>query len=269
MEDIMKKITGCVLAGLLVLSLPQFSFSQFQDESKIRITPGFHFEYFARKIIWDEKAYISDMKSTIIALNTKFELDWGFSFNALIGYAFTNFDSLVFRQLPFSVELDVGSTGGFLFGAELRKSLFDYNDFEMEIFGQIIHNIGSKKDWEISGLNVEGTVTGKPSWTRVSIGPFFKYNAFESFYPYLGLCYNGFWGTYKMDQTVQTLEGEEEKKIEGTGVFESKLGSIFDLGKGFTIKGELNIIPYSSEDIQGEKSSGINLGFMAIVAFSF
>lgn len=265
----MKKITGYFLAVLLALSLPQFSFSQFQDESKIRINPGFHFDYFARKIAWDEKAHISDMKSTIIALNAEFEMEGGFSFNALIGYAFTNFDSLVFRQLPFSVELDVGSTGGYLFGAELRKSLFKYNDFEMEVFGQIIHNIGSKKDWEISGLNVKGTVTGKPSWTRLSIGPIFKYTALENFSPYLGLCYNGLWATYKMDQTVQTLVGEEEKKIEGTGIFEGKFGSIFDLGKGFTINGEISIIPYSFEDIQGEKSSGINLGFKAIAAFSF
>jgi hypothetical protein len=268
MEDIMKKITGCVLVALFALSLPQFSFSQFQDESKIRINPGIHFEYFVRKIVWDEKAYISDMKSMIIALNTEFELDWGFSFNALIGYAFTEFDSLVFRQLPFSVELDVGSEGGFLFGAELRKSLFEYRDFEIEVFGQIIHSMGSKKNWEISGLSVEGNLNGKPSWTRVSIGPLFKYNL-ESFSPYFGLCYNGLWATYKMDQTVQTLVGEEEKKIEGKGIIEGKIGSLFDLGRGFTIKSEIQLIPYSFEDIQGEKSSGINLGFFAIAAFSF
>jgi len=265
----MKKITGYFLAALLVLSLPQFSFSQFQEESKMRIKSGIHFEYFARKITWDDKSYISDMRSTIIALNTEFEMDWGFSFSALIGYAFSDFDSLVFRKLPFSVELDVGSTGGYLLGAELRKSLFDYNNFEMEVFGQIFHNIGTKKDWEISGLNVQGTVTGKPSWTRVSIGPIIRYTALERFYPYFGLCYNGLWGTYKMEQTVQNLGGEEEKKIEGKGVFEGKLGSIFELGNGFIIKGEIYIIPYSFKDKQGEKSSGIDTGFMAVAAFSF
>ncbi len=266
----MKKFTGYFLAASLVVSLTtQISFSQFQEESKMRIKPGVHFEYFTRNIIWDDKSYISDMKSTIIALNTEFEMDWGFSFSALIGYSFTNFDSLVFRQLPFSVELDVGSTGGYILGAELRKSLFDYNNFKMEVFGQIFHNFGTKKDWEISGLNVQGTVTGKPSWTRLSIGPIFKYTALESFSPYFGLCYNGLWGTYKMEQTIQTLEGEEEKKIEGKGIIEGKLGSIFELGKDFTIKGEIQIIPYSFEDIQGEKSRGINLGFMAVASFSF
>jgi hypothetical protein len=256
----MKKITGYFLAALLILSLPQFTFPQFQDESKTRIKPGIHFEYFARKITWDDKEHESDIKSTIIALNTEFEMDWGFSFSALIGYAFSNFDSLVFRQLPFSVELDVGSTGGLILGAELRKSLFDYNNFEMGVFGQIVYDLGIKKDWEISGLSVQGTVTGKPSWTRVSIGPIFKYTALESIYPYFGLCYNKFWGTYKMEQTIQQLEGEEKKKIKGKGIIEGKLGSIFELGNRLTFKGEVHIIPYNG---------GINLGFVASAAFSF
>jgi hypothetical protein len=256
----MKKIAGCLAAASLVFCLPQFSFSQSLNTLNLRIKPGLHFEYFARKITWDDKTYTSNMKSSVIALNTEFEMDWGLSFNALIGYAFSNFDSLVFRQLPFSVELDVGSTGGFLIGAELRKSLFDYNDFEMEVFGQVIHDFGSKKEWEISGLSVQGTVTGKSSWTRVSIGPAFKYNALESFYPYFGLCYNGLWGTYKIDQVIQALEGEEEKEIKGRGVFEGKLGSILELGNHYLFKGEISIIPYDG---------GINLGFMAVAAFSF
>ncbi len=256
----MKKITGCLIAALVVLTLPQFSFSQSQDESKQRIKPGIHFEYFTRKITWDNKAYTSDMKSAVIALNTEFEMDWGLSFNALIGYTFTNFDSLVFRQLPFSVELDVGSTGGYLLGAELKKTLFDYSDFEMEAFGQIVHNIGSENDWEISGLAVQGTVTGKPTWTRVSIGPIFKYTALERILPYFGVCYNGLWGTYKMDQTIQTLQGEEEKKIDGKGIFEGKLGSIFEIGTRMMFKGEISIIPYDG---------GINLGFLAVTSFSF
>lgn len=265
----MKKITSYFLAVLFVLTVTQVSFSQFQEESKLRIKPGIHFEYFARKITWDDNEYISGMKSAIIALNTEFEMDWGLSFSAIVGYAFSNFDSLVFRQLPFSVELDVGSTGGYILGAELKKSLFDYDNFEIDVFGQILHNIGIKKDWEIPGLSVQGTVAGKPSWTRLSIGPVFKYTALESFYPYFGLCYNGLWGTYKMEQTIQTLEGEEEKKIEGKGILEGKLGSLFELGNDFTIKGEIHIIPYSFEDIQGEKSSGINLGFMAVASLSF
>jgi hypothetical protein len=265
----MKKFTGYFLAALLVISLTQVSFSQFQEESKARIKPGIHFEYFTRKIAWDDQAHMSYMKSTIIALNTEFEMDWGFSFSALIGYAFSNFDSLVFRQLPFSVELDVGSTGGYILGAELRKSLLDYNNFEIEVFGQIFHSIGAKKEWEISGLNVQGMVTGKPSWTRVSIGPVIRYTALERFYPYFGLCYNSLGGTYKMEQTIQTLEGAEEKKIEGKGVFEGKLGSIFELGKGFTIKGEIYIIPSKSFQLQGKKRSGIGTGFLAVAAYSF
>jgi len=266
-EDEMKKICSYCVAALIALSLPQFSFPQFQDEPSLRIKPGIHFEYFSRKITWDDKKHTSDMKSTMIALNTEFEMEWGFSLNGIVGFAMTSFDGLVFRQLPFSVELDVGNIEGYILGAELKKSLFSFNNFEIGVFGQIVHNIGKKKDWDITVLNVQGTATGKPTWTRASVGPVFKYTGLERFYPYLRVCYNKLWGTFQMDQVIKTLEGTEEKEINEKNAFEGTLGSILELGKGFSLKGEIHIIPYSGGiDLDG---GGINLGFLAVAAFSF
>ena len=265
----MKKISSYLVAVLLVLSLPRSSFPQIQEKPTLRIKPGIHFEYFSRKITWDDKNHTSDLKSTIIALNTEFEMDWGLSLNAIVGYAMSSFDSLIFRQLPFSVELDAGNIDGYILGAELRKSLFSLGNFEVGVFGQIVHKIGKKEAWDVTGLNVEGTVTGKPTWTRASVGPVFRYTGLERFYPYLRVCYNKLWGTFQMDQVIQPLEGTEEKKINGTNMFEGTLGSIFELGKGFSLRGEIHLLPYSYKDEEGKNRNGIDMGFLAVAAFSF
>lgn len=263
----MKKICSYCLAALIALCLPRFSFSQFQDEPSLRIKPGIHFEYFSRKITWDDKTHTSDVKSFMIALNTEFEMEWGLSLNGIVGFAMTSFDGLVFRQLPFSVELEVGSIEGFILGAELKKSLFSLNNLEIGVFGQIVHNIGIKKDWDITVLSVQGTVTGKPTWTRASVGPEFRYTGWERFYPYLRVGYNKLWGTFKMDQAIQTLSGTEKKEINEKNVFEGTLGSILELGKGFSLKGEIRMIPYSGGiDLEG---GGIDLGILVVAAFSF
>ncbi|MDH4217222.1 MAG: hypothetical protein OEY18_06015 [Candidatus Aminicenantes bacterium] len=265
----MKKISSYLVAVLIVLSLPRSSFPQIQEEPSFRIKPGIHFEYFSRKITWDDKKHTSDLKSTMIALNTELEMDWGLSLNGIIGFAMTSFDGLVFRQLPFSVELEVGNIEGYILGAELKKSLFSLNNFEIGVFGQIVHNIGKKKDWDTTVLNVQGTITGKPTWTRASVGPVFQYTGLERFYPYLRVCYNKLWGTFQMDQVIQTLEGTEEKKINGTNMFEGTLGSIFELGKGFSFRGEIHLLPYSYKDEEGKNRNGIDMGFLAVAAFSF
>ncbi len=272
----MKKICSCCVAVLIALSLPQFSFSQFQDEPSLRIKPGIHFEYFSRKITWDDKTHTSDMKSFMIALDTEFEMEWGLSLNGIVGFAMTSFDGLVFRQLPFSVELDAGNIEGYILGAELKKSLFSLNNLEVGVFGQIVHNIGKKKDWDITVLNVQGTVTGKPTWTRASVGPVFKYTGLERFYPYLRVCYNKLWATFQMEQNIQNpeegkkpLEGTEEKEINGTNMFEGTLGSILELGKGFSLRGEIHLLPYSYKDEEGKNHNGIDMGLLAVAAFSF
>lgn len=263
----MKKICSYCVTVLIVLCLPQFAFPQFQDEPSLRIKPGIHLEYFSRKITWDDKEHTSDMKSYMIALNTEFEMEWGFSLNGIVGFAMTSFDGLVFRQLPFSVELEVGSIEGYILGAELTKSLFSLNNLEIGITGQIVHNIGKTKDWDMPALNVQGTVTGKPTWTRASVGPVFKYTGLERFFPYLRVCYNKMWSTFQMDQVVETLTGTEEKEINEKNVFEATLGSIMEIGKGFSFKAEISMIPYSGGiDLEG---GGIDLGFLAVAAFAF
>ena len=259
----MKKHVTLSLAVLFFLCLPKSSFPQSQDISfskGLRIRPGAHFEYFNRKLTWDEKQHTSELKSTIFALTAEIVINEGLSISALVGYTLSDYDSLIFRQLPFSVELDAGNIGGYVLGAGLRKSLVFMNDFEFGLYGQFIYQLGKEKSWDIPGINVTGTVTGKPTWMRAYAGPYFKYTGFESFFPYLSVGYNNLWGKFEMRQTIQTLEGTEEKELKSKSLLDITIGSILTLSDYFFLKGEVHILPYGD---------GMDLGFVAIAAFSF
>ncbi|TET75454.1 MAG: hypothetical protein E3J56_00580 [Candidatus Aminicenantes bacterium] len=259
----MKKINYFSLAALLILSLCSFSYAQFQEEEsspRISIKPGIGFEYFSRTISWDDDKYSSNLKSYFFILNVEFEIQEGFSLNALAGYSFSNFDSLIFRELPFSVELDVGDMSGFLFGGEIKKSIFSINDFEVEGLGQFVYYLGSKKEWDIPDLNVEGSVTGKPWWMRASAGPVITYTGFDYFYPYIYLSYNKLWGKFKMEQTIQELSGSEDKKITGKSVFSTSLGAIYEVFDALTLKAEASFMPYNK---------GLDFGVMLRAMYSF
>jgi len=259
----MKKHCMLILAVLFFFALPQVSFSQLQDvsfSSGMRIKPGARFEYFSRTVTWDDKQHTSELKSYIFALNLEIEINEGFSISALAGYALSDYDALIFRELPFSIELDAGNIGGYIFGAEIKKSLFYINDFEFGLYGQFLYHIGKEKTWDIPELSVTGTVTGKPTWMRASAGPYIKFTGLESFSPYLSVCYNNLWGRFEMQQTVQTLEGTEEKELQSKSLVDITLGSILTLSDYFFLKGEAHLLPYRD---------GMDLGFVVIAAFSF
>lgn len=265
----MKKLFMLWLAALFILSLPNYSFPQSQEVSfsdGLRIKPGAHFEYFARKVTWDETSQILDLKSTIFALNLEIAINDGFSVSAIAGYSLSDYDSLIFRELPFSIDLDVGNIGGYIFGGEINKSLLYVSDFELGLFGQFLYHIGREENWDIPGLNVTGTVTGKPTWMRASVGPYIKFMGLDPFSPYVAACYNNLWGRFELNQTFQPLdrpeplEGIEEKKLQSKGQVDITLGTNLMLSDRFFLKGEVHILPYGD---------GMDLGFVAIAAFSF
>jgi hypothetical protein len=259
----MKKYFTSMLVTLICLCIPDLSFSQFQDVSYargLRVKPGAQFEFFSRKVTWGDEKYTSDIKATIFALNLEIEINEGFAISGLAGYVLSNYDALFFRQLPFSVELDAADMGGYILGAEIKKSLFHTSDFEFGLSGQFLYHAGKEKTWDVPGLNVPGTVTGKPTWMRASAGPYIKYTGWDSFAPYLAVCYNNLWGKFKMHQTVQNLNGIEEKELQSESLIDISLGSILTLSDHFFLKGEVHVLPYGD---------GMNLGFVAIAAFSF
>lgn len=261
-----------VLIPLLSLVLLTLSFAQSEEEEFIQtmtIKPGIGFEYFNREVDlfskdadgeWEEDEADSRLKSYFLTLSVEFGLQGGFTFTPLIGYSVSDYESIVFRKLPFSIDLDADGFKGFLVGAELRKSLISVKDFAMEASGQILYYAGKKQEWSVPGLNVEGSVEGKPRWLRGTLGSVIVYKGFDYIFPYLGISYSKFWGKFKLDQEILDLTGEEEKKITAKGNVVLSPGAIYELSRAFILKGEANVIP---------RKGGLDFGILARVMFSF
>lgn len=236
--------SGSLFALVFTLLSASLLFSQEGALSqKITFKPGIGGEYNSRTISWDDGKYTSKLRSTLFIFSVELELMEGFSITPLIGYSLSTYEDLIFRQLPVSVKLDVGKRGGLLFGGELKKSLFSFNDFEIDARGQFVYYLGKEKQWDIPGLSVDGTITGKPKWMRAWIGPAISYTGYESLSPYLFLGFNKLWGTFTVDQSIQSLKGTEEKKIKGESLLSATIGAVFELMESFSIQGEAQVLP--------------------------
>jgi len=243
----MKKRLHFLVVILLIMNLTNLSLAQNQTEEttqKISLKPTLGFEYFSRTIKWDENNYNSKLKSYLFTFSLDFEIQEGFFLSFLLGYSSNNYNGMIFRQLPFSVELEDGGIGGYLFGGEIKKNIFSQDNYEICLFGQFVYSLGATKNWEIPGLNVEASAEGKPTWIRTIVGPVFFYKGFDYFYPYLFLNFNYLWGTFKMKETIQNLIGSENKEFSGEGLFGLSVGSVYEVSRSLSLKGEASLIPY-------------------------
>jgi len=259
----MKKTDVLFLSVLLILILTCSSSALAQEQklfNAVSINPGIGFEYFSRTISWDDDQYTSKLKSRFLTFDTEVELQGDLFVRAVLGFASSNYDSLAFRDLPVSVELDVGYIRAYIMGADVKKSLIHSEDLRIDAFGQFFYCFATKKEWEIPGLAVEGNVEGRSSWKRASVGPVFTYTGFDVLYPYLYLSFNKLWGTFKMDQTIQDLTGREEKKISGESSFCISLGFTFKLTESLSLKSEASFMPYKD---------GMDSGIMIRAMYSF
>jgi len=261
----MKKTHAYTFCVSLILILSCFSSAAAQERNlfnAVSISPGIGFEYISRTINWDNDEYTSKLKSNYFTFDTEIELQGSLFVRAVLGFTTANYESLVFRQLPLSIDLgeEIGFIGGYLFGADIKKSIIRSEDLRIDLLGQFFYGIGSKKEWEIPDLSVEGSIEGRPNWMNVTVGPVFTYTGFETFYPYLYLNFNKFWGRFRMDETIQDLEGSEIKKINGESSFCVSLGLTFKVTESFSLKSEARFLPYKD---------GIDSGIMIKALYSF
>jgi hypothetical protein len=261
----MKKTHAYTFWISLILILSCFSSAAAQERNlfnAVSISPGIGFEYISRTISWDDEQYTSKLKSNYFTFDTEIELQGGLFVRPVFGFTTANYESLAFRQLPVSVELgeEIGFIGGYLIGAGIKKSIIQSEDLRIDLLGQFFYGIGSKKEWEIPGLPVEGSIEGRPNWTKVTVGPVFTYTGFDIFFPYLYLNFNKFWGRFRMDETIQDLEGTEIKKIKGKSSFSVSLGVTFKLTESFSLKSEARFLP---------RKDGVDSGIMIKAMYSF
>jgi hypothetical protein len=213
--------------------------------SGIHLKPAFHFELFSRTITWDDGTRSSRLLSPQALLGLDFEIAPGFDFGLIGGYSLSNWNGLVFRNLPFSIDNQVGSIGGLVVGAELRKSLFVSGFWEMDAEARFTTYWGQTVSYPIAGLAADGTADLKGSWMRIEAGPTLFYRGFESFSPFIGIAYDRIWGKMTMTETIEDLEGTEEKTVAGAGVIAVSFGTVYEPSTAFRLKIGGTLIPFT------------------------
>lgn len=257
----MTKAYRCLTALFFVLLMAGFAPAQVTSPrfGGLTLKPGLGFEYMHRTIDWGDDTS-SAMKSLLLTISAEIELQDGFSLTAIAGYSMANFESLIFREVPLSVDLEVGNIGGVVLGAEVEKSLFFWREFTFFGKARLLSYLGSDSEWSIPGLNVEGSLKGKPNWMQGQIGPSVVYEGLDDFRPYLYVQYNRLWGTFQLDETILDLKGTEEKTISGKSVICTGLGTTYALTDDFVLKAETAVMPYRG---------GVDWSFMVKFQYSF
>lgn len=227
---------------------------------------GFGFEYFKSTISWDQDSFISKLKTTIMTFHVSYELLDGLQLGGILGYASSDFESLTFRELPISLTMDKGAIGGLLFGGEAMFTFYETSAFDFSALGQFIYFKGGEKKWDIPGLAVDGTATGKPKWTRATLGLALRYIAADPFLPYLNVAYSSLSGSFAMEESIQSLNRTEKKDISAVGKFMLGVGATYDFSDAFSLQVEADFTPYGSGDTY---KGGVDFGAFFRIMYSF
>lgn len=207
--------------------------------------PGLRFEYVARTIGWDEDK-TSNLAAYLATVVLECKIREDLTLAGLVGYSYSNFDGLVFRRLPLSIAVPDSGVSGVLLGGEISWNFLSLKTLQVGAFGQFLASLGLKKTWDIPGLSVPGSVKAQPTWMRLSFGPVLSYKVGQGYVIYFHPSYNSLWGTFSLEEKVETLEGKEEKEIKGESQIGMALGSMLSLAENFRIKAEFGLYPFKS-----------------------
>jgi hypothetical protein len=232
----------------------------------IHMKPGFNFEYLSRTLSWDNDAYMSTLVMPTGYVSLDFEIVRGFTFGVIGGYTLSNFNGLVFRQLPFSLDYEAGAIGGFVLGAQMQKSLVSSGFWEITADAQFLASLGTTKLFTIDQLNTSGQFDAKGTWMHVQVGPTVIYRGFELFSPFIGAAYDKLWGTFTVNETIGNLTGSEAKSVSSKGAVAVNIGTIYEPSPNFSLRIAGTFVPYSKGTGQG---LGLDLGGTLRAVFSF
>jgi hypothetical protein len=259
---IARQSSRSALVLILTFGLTAPAAAQFRDSLPSALKAGLRVEYFSQTIAWDDRSAESTSKLTAIlaSLVLEYEVGPGFSLAALVGYSSSDYQDLVFRNLPFSIAFGGGGIGGLLLGGEVKAALLSGGSFGLDISGQFLASQGTAKKWDIPGLAVEGTAEGKPVWMRAIAGPVFTFGRSPNFRPYLYPNVRYLWGTFELKQTIEDLSGTEKKDIKGRGLAGISAGADSQISPKLFLRLEGGLYP---------RSGGADFSALATVVFSF
>ncbi|MCX6566371.1 MAG: hypothetical protein NTW38_08125 [Candidatus Aminicenantes bacterium] len=229
-------------AGIL---LGPFAAPARETERSFRIQAGVGAEVFSRSIVWDERTGSSILKVGLGMIRVGLELPGGASFALLAGYGGNNWNGLVFRELPFSIDYEAGSLGAILLGTDIDVPLFKPGKWEIGASGRFLFSFGSSGEWTLTGLQQIGAFDGRANGLMIQAGPTLTYRGFETFSPFATLFYDGLSATFTMNENIDPLVGTEKKKIKGQGAVGASVGILFEPSPAFRLKAEGFLVPYT------------------------
>ena len=257
-------IVGLLALGAVFLR-PCPARGQEAEQAGTRVRPSLAVEYFSRTISWDEGTSTSTLSSASAVLRGEVEFQKAVSLGLFLGYDLSNFNGLIFRQLPFSLDYQAGSIGSLIWGGDFEARVISLADFEIGIGAHFTMSLGRTKDFESPVLNAAGSLTGKGTWTRVLAGPVLRYTGYENFTPFLTVSYDMMWGTFTMNETIGDLVGSEEKKIRARGPVGIVIGTLFEPSDALKIKAELTAVPYKK--LTGGLDTDYGASVKAVISF--
>jgi hypothetical protein len=249
-----------VFSGVCLLCfgiLLPYGLSAQDQERSYRLQPGFGVEYMSQTIVWDEKTYSSPLNMGMALFRFGVELKKGPTFGILAGYGLNNWNGLVFRQLPFSIDYQNGAIGSILLGFDVDQRVLTAGDWEIGLTARFLASIGSSQVWTLTDLLQPLQLDGRADWLQIQAGPSLTYRGFETFSPFLSVFYDRLWGTFTLNENVQTLTGVEEKKFAGRGFIGVSAGLWYDPSPFFRLKATGTLIPY------GKLAGGLGFDFGA------
>jgi hypothetical protein len=258
-----RSMSGSMLIFVLFFAFAPATFGQTHPSSGASsFRPGVELEYGSRTVGWTENGQdaTSKMSSILASFILTYEVQPGFVVAARVGYTSTSFDTLAFRQLPFSIELEAGGISGILLGGEVEKVLMAGETYSLNIVGQFLASLGFNKKWDIPGLAVEGSIQGKPTWMKASFGPVLAYRGWEGITPFVYPRLDYIWGKFKLDESIQQLQGSAERDIKGKAIFGLGLGTDLELSTRILLRAEAALYP---------REGGTDYSFTVRTLFSF
>ncbi len=250
MTTILRRAKGPAwsLAVLLVILFlsggNQKLMAQSQAWNKTTWQYGLTGELFNRGIKWEDQA--STLKSTNIMLDFKARnLANRLNFRLFGGLGLTKMNGLLFENLPITLEYQGGNVTGIIFGARADTRLFTVSNFNIGALAEFASYIGFKKSFEMAGFPVTSEAKAEPDWAQVSGGLMVTYEALAGSQPFLELAVSHLWGSFKMTEQIEDLEGTQTIDLKSAGLFSITLGWNFFLVDKITLTPRISLFPAS------------------------
>ncbi len=176
-------------------------------------TTGLVIEFLGRTLAWEGEEAPSRMTGPALSVRQDIRIDEGLAFSLSAGFALSDFDELVFRGLPISLEYGSGAMPGLVLGAGVRSRFLRIGDIAIGGAGRMAAVWGLAKKWPMEGFAVPGDSTGRLSWAEGSVGPYLSLDRSGKFVPTLEISARWLWARLKMDQNLGELTGTETKKV--------------------------------------------------------